>query len=250
MMINALNSGAKVFMADFEDANSPTWDNVRNGQRNVHDAVRRTIELDTPEKSYRLDDQVATLIIRPRGWHLVERHHEVDGKPVSASLFDFGLVVVQQRARAARSRDGAVLLSPEARVARRGAALGGGVRARRVRARTAARLDQVHGVDRDDPGRLRDGRDPLRAARPLVCPECRPVGLHLQLHQEAGRGAPRPGAGDDDRAVHARLCRTAREDVPRSGGARDRRHGRLHPLAARRGGERDRPREGDRGQAA
>ncbi|HVC85927.1 MAG TPA: malate synthase A [Gaiellaceae bacterium] len=93
MMINALNSGAKVFMADFEDANSPTWDNVRDGQRNVHDAVRRTIELDTGEKSYRLNDETATLMIRPRGWHLLERHHEVDGAPVSGSLFDFGLVV-------------------------------------------------------------------------------------------------------------------------------------------------------------
>jgi malate synthase len=92
MMINALNSGAKVFMADFEDANSPTWDNVRDGQRNVYDAVRRTIELDTGEKHYRLNDQIATLLIRPRGWHLLERHHEVDGEPVSASLFDFGLV--------------------------------------------------------------------------------------------------------------------------------------------------------------
>ncbi len=93
MMINALNSGAKVFMADFEDANSPTWANVVEGQRNVHDAVRRTIALDTPEKSYRLNDEVATLVIRPRGWHLVERHHLVDGVPVSGSLFDFGLVV-------------------------------------------------------------------------------------------------------------------------------------------------------------
>jgi len=93
MMINALNSGAKVFMADFEDANSPTWDNVRDGQRNVHDAVRRTIELDTGEKQYRLNDETATLVIRPRGWHLLERHHEVDGEPISASLFDFGLVV-------------------------------------------------------------------------------------------------------------------------------------------------------------
>jgi malate synthase len=93
MMINALNSGAKVFMADFEDANSPTWDNVRDGQRNVYDAVRRTIELDTGEKQYALNDEIATLVIRPRGWHLVERHHEVDGEPVSASLFDFGLVV-------------------------------------------------------------------------------------------------------------------------------------------------------------
>ncbi|NUR74715.1 MAG: malate synthase A [Thermoleophilia bacterium] len=93
MMINALNSGAKVFMADFEDANSPTWENVRDGQRNVYDAVRRTIELDTGEKQYRLNDEIATLVIRPRGWHLVERHHEVDGAPVSASLFDFGIVV-------------------------------------------------------------------------------------------------------------------------------------------------------------
>ena len=93
MMINALNSGAKVFMADFEDANSPSWENVVDGQRNVRDAVRRTIELDTGEKSYRLNEKTATLVIRPRGWHLVERHHEVDGVPISASLFDFGLVV-------------------------------------------------------------------------------------------------------------------------------------------------------------
>jgi malate synthase len=93
MMINALNSGAKVFMADFEDANSPTWDNVCAGQQNVYDAVRRTIELDTPEKSYRLNDETATLVIRNRGWHMVERHHEVDGAAVSASLFDFGLTV-------------------------------------------------------------------------------------------------------------------------------------------------------------
>src|SRR5690349_6940911 len=93
MMINALNSGAKVFMADFEDANSPTWDNVREGQQNVYDAVRRQIALDTPDKSYRLNDETATLVIRNRGWHMVERHHEVDGAPVSASLFDFGLTV-------------------------------------------------------------------------------------------------------------------------------------------------------------
>ena len=91
MMINALNSGARVFMADFEDANSPTWTNVVEGQQNVADAVRRTIEFDTAEKSYRLDDQTATLMIRPRGWHLPERHHLVDREPVSASLFDFGV---------------------------------------------------------------------------------------------------------------------------------------------------------------
>jgi len=93
MMINALNSGARVFMGDFEDACSPTWKNVIDGQRNVADAVRRRISLDTPEKSYRLNDEIATLVIRPRGWHLVERHVLVDGQPISASLFDFGLTV-------------------------------------------------------------------------------------------------------------------------------------------------------------
>jgi malate synthase len=91
MMINALNSGARVFMADYEDACSPTWENVVEGQRNVTDAVRREILLETPDKTYRLDDEIATLLIRPRGWHLPERHALVDGEPVSASLFDFGL---------------------------------------------------------------------------------------------------------------------------------------------------------------
>ncbi|HWX08935.1 MAG TPA: hypothetical protein VNY33_03065, partial [Gaiellaceae bacterium] len=93
MMINALNSGARVFMADFEDANSPTWSNVLEGQQNVSDAVRREISLDTGEKQYRLNDETATLLIRPRGWHLPERHFTVDGEPISASLFDFGLVM-------------------------------------------------------------------------------------------------------------------------------------------------------------
>jgi malate synthase len=91
MMINALNSGARVFMADFEDACSPTWENVVDGQRNLIDAVRRSIALETPEKSYRLREETATLVVRPRGWHLHERHVLVDGEPVSASLFDFGL---------------------------------------------------------------------------------------------------------------------------------------------------------------
>jgi malate synthase len=92
MMINALNSGARVFMADFEDALSPPWRNVIEGQVNCLDAVRRTLALTSPEgKSYRLNERVATLVVRPRGWHLVERHMLVDGTPVSASLFDFGL---------------------------------------------------------------------------------------------------------------------------------------------------------------
>ncbi|HEY0415806.1 MAG TPA: hypothetical protein VGC78_05415, partial [Gaiellaceae bacterium] len=91
MMINALNSGARVFMADFEDACSPTWQNVLDGHANVRDAMAGDLALETAEKSYRLNDEVATMLIRPRGWHLTERHHEIDGEPVSASLFDFGL---------------------------------------------------------------------------------------------------------------------------------------------------------------
>ncbi len=91
MMINALNSGARIFMADFEDASSPTWSNCVEGQRNLADAVRGTIALDTPDKRYKLNEDVATLVVRPRGWHLPERHVLVDGEPISASLFDFGL---------------------------------------------------------------------------------------------------------------------------------------------------------------
>ena len=90
MMINAFNSGARCFMADFEDANSPTWENVTQGHDNVRDFIRGDLSLDTPEKSYRLNDEIATMLIRPRGWHLVERHVEIDGEPVSASLYDFG----------------------------------------------------------------------------------------------------------------------------------------------------------------
>jgi malate synthase len=93
MMINALNSGARVFMADLEDANSPTWDNVLSAQVNLQDAVRGTIELVTAEKTYRLADQTATLVVRPRGWHLSEKHFTIDGRRISASLFDFGLYV-------------------------------------------------------------------------------------------------------------------------------------------------------------
>ena len=92
MVINALNSGAKMFMADFEDANSPTWRNMIEGQINLRDAVRRTITFTSPEgKEYKLNDKVAVLLVRPRGWHLTEKHLLVDGEPVAGGLFDFGL---------------------------------------------------------------------------------------------------------------------------------------------------------------
>ena len=91
MIINALNSGANVFMADFEDSNAPTWANNIEGQRNLRDAVRRTITFEAGGKHYQLNERVATLLVRPRGWHLVEKHLLVDGQSVSASIFDFAL---------------------------------------------------------------------------------------------------------------------------------------------------------------
>src|SRR6185436_18913162 len=96
MVINALNCGASTFMADFEDANCPTWHNMIDGQINLRDAVRRTITFeagpDTSQKLYRLKDKTAVLIPRPRGWHLDEKHVTVDGKPVSGGMFDFALL--------------------------------------------------------------------------------------------------------------------------------------------------------------
>ena len=92
MIINALNSGARVFMADFEDATSPTWSNIREGQINLHDAIRRQIDFTADNgKKYQLKNKTAVLKVRPRGWHLTEKNFLVDGEAISASLFDFGL---------------------------------------------------------------------------------------------------------------------------------------------------------------
>jgi malate synthase len=93
MVINALNCGASVYMADFEDANAPSWENMVEGQLNLYDAVRRRIAFDDPEtgRHYRLNDRTAVLFVRPRGWHLPEKHVLVDGEPISAALFDFAL---------------------------------------------------------------------------------------------------------------------------------------------------------------
>ncbi|MEW6371558.1 MAG: malate synthase A [Pseudomonadota bacterium] len=91
MVINALNSGADSYMTDFEDSNSPNWDNQITGQINMRDAVRRTISLEQNGKSYKLNDKVATLVVRPRGWHLDEKHVLVDGKRISGGIFDFAL---------------------------------------------------------------------------------------------------------------------------------------------------------------
>ncbi|HEX2666932.1 MAG TPA: malate synthase A [Gammaproteobacteria bacterium] len=104
MIINALNSGAKVFMADFEDSLAPTWRNVVEGQINLKDAVRGTIGYTSPEgKQYQVNDRPAVLVVRPRGWHLLEKHALLDGEPVPAALFDFGLYLFNN-ATALRAR--------------------------------------------------------------------------------------------------------------------------------------------------
>ena len=114
MIINALNSGANVFMADFEDSNSPTWQNNIEGQLNLREAVRRQISFSSPEgKQYRLNDKTATLMVRPRGWHLWEKHMLVDGVPVSASLFDFGLFFFHNAAAQLASGTGPYFYLPK-----------------------------------------------------------------------------------------------------------------------------------------
>lgn len=100
MVINALNSGAKMFMADFEDSHAPTWDATIQGQINLRDAIEDTITFSGPEgKSYKLNDKVATLLVRPRGWHLNEKHVLIDGKPISGGIFDFGLYLFHNAKR-------------------------------------------------------------------------------------------------------------------------------------------------------
>src|SRR6266404_10006522 len=114
MIINALNSGASVFMADFEDANSPTWQNNIEGQVNLRDTVNGTIGYTSPEgKQYKLAERVATLLVRPRGWHLVEKHLLIDGKPVSASLFDFGLYFFHNAAKLVEKGTGPYFYLPK-----------------------------------------------------------------------------------------------------------------------------------------
>jgi malate synthase len=114
MIINALNSGASVFMADFEDSTSPTWENIIEGQLNLKDAARKNISFTSPEgKSYNLDENVAVLKVRPRGWHLEESHILIDGLPASASLVDFGLFVFHNGALLAEQKQGPFFYLPK-----------------------------------------------------------------------------------------------------------------------------------------
>jgi malate synthase len=114
MLINALNSGASVYMADFEDANTPTWDNMVGGQVNLVDAVQRTIDFVGPDgKKYQLNKETATLLVRPRGWHLPEKHALVDGQPIAGGLFDFGLYFFHNARRLLDSGTGPYFYLPK-----------------------------------------------------------------------------------------------------------------------------------------
>ena len=184
MMINALNSGARVFMADFEDATSPTWLNLLEGQANLVDAYRRELRLDTGEKTYELDSETATLVVRPRGWHLGEKHFLVDGRPMSGSLFDFGLYLFHGGRAAIEAGTGPYLYLPK---------LESHLEARlwndvfvwaQDRLGIPQGTHQGHRPDRDDPGRVRDGRDPVRAAPACGRSQRRTLGLHLLGDQE------------------------------------------------------------------
>jgi malate synthase len=113
MVINALNSGARMFMADFEDANSPTWSNLIEGQANLIDAIEGTIELRTDDKEYRLNDDVATLLVRPRGLHLPEKHMPAEGRQIAGSFFDFGLYLFHNGRRLLDKGAGPFLYLPK-----------------------------------------------------------------------------------------------------------------------------------------
>ena len=186
MIINALNSGAKVFMADFEDSSTPTWNNLIDGHINLRDAIRRTITFDDPSagKQYKLNDKVAVLFIRPRGWHLEERHVLVDGEPMSGSIFDFGLYFFHNAKELLARGSGPYFYLPKME-SHLEARLWNDVFIRaQKQLGIAAGHHQGHRADRDHSRQLRDGRDSLRTARSLGRVELRSLGLHLQLHQE------------------------------------------------------------------
>ena len=257
MMINALNSGAKVWLADLEDANTPHWANVIGGQVNLYDAVRGTASFTNPDgREYRLrdgraagDDRGAPPRLAPgRTAHHLRRPGQpwahwstsaCTSSTMPKALLDNG--------------SGPVLLPAQDGEPSRGAAVERRLRHRAGGARHPGRHDPGDRADRDHPGGVRDGGDPLRAARPRLRPQRRALGLPVQHHQVLPRRRPglrpaRPGGGHDDRAVHAGLHRAAGPHLPPARRVRDGRHGGLHPLAARRRDQRRRVRQGARGQ--
>ncbi len=256
MVINALNSGASVFLADFEDANSPTWANCVEGQRNLRDAIDGTIDYRAPEtgKEYRLNEKTAILMVRPRGWHLLEKHLLVDGKPCSGSLFDFGLYFFHCGKRLLAKGAWPCYYLPklehhlEARLwndvfvkAQKDLGIPNGTIRATVLIETilgAFQMDEI----------LWELKDHSRGA------QLRPLGLHLLLHQEARAPSrlppPRPRPRDDGEALPRLLRHAPHPHLPPARHPRDGRHGGADPDQERPRGERGGPREGAGRQAA
>ena len=243
MVINALNSGAKVFMADFEDANSPTWHNLIDGQRNLSDAIDRTIRLEQNGKVYELQDEVATLVVRPRGWHLVERHLEVDGAPMSGSLFDFGLYLLRNHERLTGAGSGPYFYLPKLE-SHREAGLWN-----RVFERAQDELGIPRGTIRatvliETCSAAFEMDEILHALGPHA------TGLNagrwdylFSIIKKLGHRPefvlPDRNVVGDGRPVHAGLRRAPGQGLPPPRRARDRRDGGVHPVAARPRGQRD-----------
>ena len=190
MTINALNSGAQVWLADMEDASTPHWRNVIGGQVNLYDAIRETITYTSPEgKQYALSqgERRPTIVVRPRGWHLDERHITVDGAVTVGALVDFGLYFFHNAAELLARGAGPYFYLPklesylEARLWNDVFTFAESYVGHRARHRPR------HRADRDDPGRVPDGGDPVRAARPRLGPERRALGLPVQPDQDVPR---------------------------------------------------------------
>ena len=256
MTINALNSGANVWLADLEDANTPHWTNVIGGQVNLHDAV-------TPDHRAHLPRGQGVPARRPgpdpgdraapAGLALRRGAPDHRGRAGGRGTGRLRPLPLPQRPRAARPRHRPLLLPAQARELPRGAIVERRVRVRAGGARAAERHHPGHRADRDDHRGLRDGRDPLRAARPHGRAQRGPLGLPVQHHQELPRcrprlHSPRPQRGDHDGTDDEGLQRPARPDLPPARCVRHRRDGRLHPQPQGRRGQRARVRQGPRGQ--
>ncbi len=215
MVINALNSGAKVFMADFEDATAPVWDELVQGQVNLRDYWLGRLDFTDPDsgKHYAVGDNPAVLMVRPRGWHLPEAHVTVDGEPIAGALFDFGLYLWHNARRSLGAGSGPYFYLPKLESMEEAALWSDVFAFAEHKLRLERGTIKATVLIETLPGRLRDGRDPLRAQRQYRRPQLRPLGLYLQLHQAArplARAAdPRPLGDDHGSAPSSRLTRCA-----------------------------------------
>ena len=255
MIVNALNCGASVFMADFEDANTPRWDNNIQGHVNLRDAIRRRIDFTSPEgKAYRLNEKTAVLFVRPRGWHLPEKHVMIDGQPVSGGIFDFGLYFFHNAKELLARGSGPYFYLPkleshlEARLwndifvmAQDELGVPRGTIKATVLIETivaAYEMDEILYELRDHSAGLNAGRwDYI-------------FSLHQEVPQQPRLLPRRPRARHDDDALPEELRRAPHQDVPSPQHPRDGRNGGADSGEERREGQRRGVRQGQGRQGA